>query len=113
LIVIGQDGKRFSVFRAGHSHRAEFFGQAGCLRPNLEFRLDEPVGLPSHIRELPVLERLALIEQIWESIVEDEATFPLTAAQKAELDQRLVRLGSTVSRGSSWNEVKGRILGES
>jgi putative addiction module component (TIGR02574 family) len=70
-------------------------------------------SLPSDIRDLPVLERVALIEQIWESIVEDEAAFQLTDAQKAELDQRLARRSSDPRRGSTWDEVKGRILGES
>jgi putative addiction module component (TIGR02574 family) len=69
--------------------------------------------LPPEIRDLPVFQRVALIHQIWDSIVEDEAGFELTDAQKAELDRRLARRGDSVDRGSSWEEVKGRILGES
>ena len=45
-------------------------------------------SLPPEIRVLPVPERIALVEQIWDSIVEDEAAFELTDAQKAELDRR-------------------------
>ena len=45
--------------------------------------------LPPEIRDLPISERVALVEQIWDSIVEDEASFELTDAQKAELDRRL------------------------
>ena len=69
--------------------------------------------LPPEIRDLPVPERVALVEQIWNSIVEDEAKFELTNAQKAELDRRLARRGSSGSRGSDWADVKRRILGES
>ena len=70
-------------------------------------------ALPPEIRDLPVPERVALVEQIWNSIVEDEAKFELTDAQKAELDRRLARRGSSGSRGSDWADVKRRILGES
>ena len=69
--------------------------------------------LPPEIRGLPVPERVALVEQIWDSIVDDEAEFELTDAQKAELDRRLSRRGSSSSRGSDWAEVKRKILGES
>jgi putative addiction module component (TIGR02574 family) len=67
--------------------------------------------LPPGIRELPVPERVALVEQIWDSIVEDEARFELTDAQKAELDRRLARRASSTSCGSDWEDVKRRILG--
>ena len=70
-------------------------------------------ALPPEIRDLPVPERVALVEQIWNSIVEDEAKFELTDAQKAELDRRLARRDSSGSRGSDWADVKRRILGES
>ena len=63
------------------------------------------------IRELPVPERVALVEQIWDSIVEDEASFELTDAQKAELDRRLAERASSSSPGSDWADVKARILG--
>ena len=70
-------------------------------------------ALPSDIRDLPVPERVALAEQIWESVVEDESQFHLTAAQKAELDRRLTQRNSLPSSGSSWSDVKGRIQKDS
>lgn len=66
--------------------------------------------LPPEIRELPVPERVALVEQIWDSIVEDEAGFELTEARKAELDRRLAERALSSSRGSDWADVKARIL---
>ncbi len=69
--------------------------------------------LPPEIRDLPVPERVALVEQIWNSIVEDETRFKLTDAQKAELDRRLALRASSGSRGSDWADVKKRILAES
>jgi len=69
--------------------------------------------LSPEIRDLPVPERVALVEQIWSSIVEDEADFELSDAQKAELDRRLARHGSSSASGSDWADVKRRILRES
>jgi putative addiction module component (TIGR02574 family) len=69
-------------------------------------------SLPPEIRQLSLDERVQLVEQIWESIAEDEKQFHLTDAQKAELDRRLAALQSDPSRGSSWDEVKARLLGK-
>jgi len=66
--------------------------------------------LPAQIREMPVPDRVALVEQIWDSIVEDEAGFELTDNQKAELDRRLAQRASSMSRGSDWADAKRRIL---
>lgn len=67
-------------------------------------------ALPPGIRDLSVPERVALVERIWDSIVEDEASFLLTDAQKAELDRRLLQRDPSGSRGSGWVDVKRRIL---
>jgi putative addiction module component (TIGR02574 family) len=69
--------------------------------------------IPPEIRDLPVPDRMALVEQIWDSIAEDQAEFQLTNAQKAELDRRLARRESSGPRGSDWGDVKRRIVGES
>jgi putative addiction module component (TIGR02574 family) len=63
-------------------------------------------------RSLPIAQRLDLVEQIWDSILEDQAQFELTDAQKAELDRRLAEHAAAPDRGASWQEVKARLLGE-
>jgi putative addiction module component (TIGR02574 family) len=68
--------------------------------------------LPPEIRSLPVPERLDLVEQIWDSIVEDQEQFELSDAQKAELDRRLAAHEADPNRGAPWEVVKKRILGE-
>jgi putative addiction module component (TIGR02574 family) len=68
--------------------------------------------LPPEIRNLPVSERLDLAEQIWDSIIEDEQRFQLSAAQKAELDRRLAAREASPGRGESWEAVRARLLGE-
>ncbi|MDC0936732.1 addiction module protein [Pirellulales bacterium] len=68
--------------------------------------------LPPEIRSLPVPERVYLVEQIWESVIEDEQDFELTDAQKAELDRRMAAHDALPSRGRPWEDVKKRLLGE-
>ncbi len=67
-------------------------------------------SLPPDIRQLPVPERLDLVEQIWDSIVEDQGVLELTDAQKAELDRRLAARDADPGRGSTWSEVKKKLL---
>jgi putative addiction module component (TIGR02574 family) len=65
--------------------------------------------LPPEIRSLPVPERLDLVEQIWDSIVEDQEQFELSDAQKAELDRRLAAHKASPESGSTWEEVEERL----
>lgn len=41
------------------------------------------------LRELPVDQRLRLVEDLWDSIAADQNVLPLQEAQRAELDARL------------------------
>ena len=66
-------------------------------------------SLPQEIRRLPIPERVQLVEQIWNSIVEDEQAFRLNAAQKEELDRRLAAHEASPDRGKPWEEVKRRL----
>ena len=70
------------------------------------------IQLPSEIRGLPIAQRLDLVEQIWDSICEDQEQFELTDAQKADLDRRLAAHAAAPDRGLSWQEVKAKLLGE-
>lgn len=58
------------------------------------------------IDRLDVEERLALIEEIWASICADQAKFPLTAAQRAELDRRVADDDAFPDDLIPWDEVK-------
>jgi putative addiction module component (TIGR02574 family) len=42
-----------------------------------------------NLRELPVDERIRLVEDLWDSIANDQRSLPLTAEQIAELNCRL------------------------
>ena len=41
------------------------------------------------LQELPVEERIRVVEDLWDSIAVDQKVLPLTASQKVELDRRL------------------------
>lgn len=41
------------------------------------------------LRNLPIEERIKLVEELWDSIAADQKTLPLTDEEKTELDRRL------------------------
>jgi len=43
----------------------------------------------ANLHELPVDERIRLVEDLWDSIAADQSALPLTDAQRRELDHRL------------------------
>jgi len=61
------------------------------------------------IDRLNIDERLALVEEIWASICADEAKFPLTDAQRAELDRRVADDDAFPDDVIPWNDVKRSI----
>ncbi len=61
------------------------------------------------ILSLSVAERIQLIEDIWDSIVEMPQEVPLTEEQKAELDRRLDAYHQDPTEGSPWGLVRERI----
>lgn len=69
----------------------------------------KPIRL-SDVLELPVAERLKLVEAIWDSIAEVPDALELTPAQRAELEQRLDEYEKDPEAGAPWSEVKERIL---
>ena len=67
--------------------------------------------IAGQIKQLSVAERLVLVQEIWDSIVADQESLPIAEAQKAELDRRLEAYSAAPEQGSSWEEVKQRLLG--
>jgi len=50
-------------------------------------------------QQLPVEERIKLVEDLWDSIAADQHVLPLTDEQKAELDRRLDAYDVDKNRG--------------
>ena len=61
------------------------------------------------IDRLSVEERLALVEELWDSIAEDSAAAPVTDAQRAELDRRLAEHDARPDDVVSWQDIKTSI----
>lgn len=51
------------------------------------------------LRDLPVDQRLRLVEELWDSIAADQEALPLTDEQRAELDRRLDAYEADGQRG--------------
>jgi len=64
----------------------------------------------AEILELPVAERIRLVEQIWDSIAAVPEAVPVSEELKAELDRRLVEFEANPDGGSPWEEVRKRIV---
>jgi putative addiction module component (TIGR02574 family) len=43
----------------------------------------------TNLKQLPVGERIQIVEDLWDSIAADQSVLPLTPEQQAELDRRL------------------------
>ena len=64
----------------------------------------------SELLELPVEERLKLVEALWESIAECPEALELTTAQKQDLDRRLAAYERDPAAGVPWAELKQGLL---
>ena len=58
------------------------------------------------ILRLSLSERLQLVQDIWDSIMEVPDSVPLTEEQKAELDRRLDAYHKDPKAGSPWAVVR-------
>jgi putative addiction module component (TIGR02574 family) len=57
------------------------------------------------LQDLPVEERIRIVEDLWDSIAADQKTLPLTDDQKAELDRRLDAYEVDKNRGRLATDV--------
>jgi len=69
---------------------------------HMTFSLDE-------IRRLPVAERLKLVEDIWDSIVESAGDPALTEPQRLELRRRLQEFARDPHAVRTWEDVRKSI----
>jgi len=68
--------------------------------------------LIEEILELPPAERVAIVQEIWESVAGDARAIPLTAGQREELERRWLDLQQHPDEGESWDEVKKALQSE-
>lgn len=61
-------------------------------------------------KALSTSEKLLLVEEIWDDLIRHADELPVPAWHKAELDRRYQEYLRNPREGSSWPEVKARIL---
>jgi putative addiction module component (TIGR02574 family) len=61
------------------------------------------------IDQLSVAERIALVQEIWDSIAAEDAAPDLTDAQRQELDRRIARLDADPQNVLTWDEIKAHV----
>ena len=61
------------------------------------------------ILELPVQERIRLVELIWDSVAAIPEAVMVSPELKAELEARLAEFESNPEAGYSWDQVKSRL----
>ncbi len=64
---------------------------------------------PLGIDQLSVADRIALVQEIWDSIAATPEEVPLTEAQKQEFDRRLAELEANPNNVLTWEEIKARV----
>jgi putative addiction module component (TIGR02574 family) len=62
----------------------------------------------ANLLNLSPSERLLLVQDLWDSL--NVGDIPLTERQKEELDRRGAKYQANPSSGSSWEDVKQRII---
>ena len=61
---------------------------------------------------MSVTDRLKLLDDIWETLLDEPEALPLTGAQVREIDRRLEAYRQQGDRGISWAEMEQRLEGE-
>jgi putative addiction module component (TIGR02574 family) len=61
------------------------------------------------IRKLSVADRLALVEEIWDSISEDPSAVPATEEQLAEAHRRLAEHDADPSTAVPWDQAEAEL----
>ena len=63
----------------------------------------------SNLRELPITERIQLVEDLWDSIADDQEALSLSDAQREELDRRLDAYETDRLKGRKADDVMADI----
>ncbi|MCD2450243.1 addiction module protein [Methylicorpusculum oleiharenae] len=61
------------------------------------------------ILELPVQERIRLVELIWDSVAAVPEALEVSPELKAELELRMIEFEKNPEAGYSWDQVKSRL----
>lgn len=82
------------------------FAESNCfdIMPAMQSELTEQA------KKLSIPDRILLVEEIWDSIAEENQAFELTDAQQRELDRRLESSRNNPGQGRTWDEIKAEFM---
>ncbi|MEO7100126.1 MAG: addiction module protein [Luteolibacter sp.] len=63
----------------------------------------------AELKKLPIAERLQLVEDLWDSIAEEQDALPDAPELIEEIRRRSANLKANPSSGFTWEEVEARI----
>ena len=70
--------------------------------------------LTEQAKKLSIADRINLVEEIWDTIAEENQSFELNDSQKRELDRRLEAASSNAGQssafGRTWEEIKTEFM---
>ena len=66
--------------------------------------------LTEQAKKLSIPDRILLVEEIWDTIADENEAFELTEAQKRELDRRLESARADPTQGRTWEEIKAEFM---
>lgn len=65
--------------------------------------------LREELFKLSAAERLELVEELWDSIADEDEALALTDEQREDLERRLAEADADPPGGSPWEQVRERI----
>jgi putative addiction module component (TIGR02574 family) len=68
------------------------------------------MSILEQVKELPVPERIKLVEGIWDSIEAETETVELSPEQQAELERRIEDLRLNPGGGIPWETIRAEAL---
>ena len=66
-------------------------------------------ALRKELFQLSTAEKIELVEELWDSIPEEDEALALTAEQREDLDRRLAEADADPDGGVPWEEARERI----
>ncbi len=65
----------------------------------------------NEVETWPIDDRIRLVQDVWDRLVDQGYKPELTEEMKAELDRRVEEMDRNPGSGVPWEEVKARVLG--
>ncbi len=67
--------------------------------------------LNEQISQLSVAEKVLLVQDIWDDLLEETVQFPISSAQRTEIQRRANLDKANPASARAWTEIRAEILG--